>query len=291
MLGAACRDIGVHSHGEHAQHVFLREVPGVHAHLVRCPPAVVGGLVEHRYRVLDVGWLVGDRLSNDHLAFLIHDDLRVVCLHESAVATDHDATLGVGEVALRLGRRRPLLVTGNAVRRQRSATSAGARRRAAFGIGLLLVLIAGCLRFRLQLSFGLSNALEAALRAGKLLRQLVAALVWSVLGVFPRVGFFGFRQELGNPPRQRLLLLLHSRVAHRLVLGGVGLHLGAIQRHVTELDHAGLLAELQHLQEQPAKRLEMHSPKLADTDVVGVRAARNHVERHVLVGAPLDLPR
>jgi hypothetical protein len=47
---------------------------------------------------------------------------------------------------------------------------------------------------------------------------------------------------------------LHAVVAHRLVLGGVRLDLGTIERHVPELPQAGLLGEPQNLHEETGKR-------------------------------------
>ena len=58
------------------------------------------------------------------------------------------------------------------------------------------------------------------------------------------------------------------------MLGGIGLHLGAIERHMPELDQAGLLAQQQHLLEQLAQRLQV---PLAE---IRYRAEIRHVEPH-----------
>src|SRR5215211_3097852 len=58
--------------------------------------------------------------------------------------------------------------------------------------------------------------------------------------------------------------IVHALVAHRLVLRRVGLDLGAIERDMPELHQAGLLAQLQNLHEQFAKRLQVPLAKIRD---------------------------
>src|SRR5271165_3816503 len=64
-------------------------------------------------------------------------------------------------------------------------------------------------------------------------------------GVHPGFGF-QFLRPLGHP-----------LVAHRLVLGGVGLDLRPVQRDMPELDQTGPLAQAQHLTEKRRQRIQM----------------------------------
>ncbi|MGY2932072.1 hypothetical protein ACVWZ6_001674 [Bradyrhizobium sp. GM6.1] len=53
--------------------------------------------------------------------------------------------------------------------------------------------------------------------------------------------------DFGSKPR---FGLFHPAIAHRLVDPGIGLDLGAIERHMAKLHKAGLAAQLQDLPEQ-----------------------------------------
>ena len=46
------------------------------------------------------------------------------------------------------------------------------------------------------------------------------------------------------------IALVHAAIAHGLVLAGTGLHLGAVEGHQPEPDHAGRLAEVQAVEEE-----------------------------------------
>ena len=87
-------------------------------------------------------------------------------------------------------------------------------------------------------------------------------------------GLVDLLQPVLAPP-QLLDLLLQLRlgfeyplVAHSIVLGGIGLHLGAVQRHMAQADHAGRLAEAQDLNEQLAQGLKIAAPELTDPSVL-----------------------
>ena len=77
-------------------------------------------------------------------------------------------------------------------------------------------------------------------------------------------------------------------MAHGFVLGGIGLHLGAIEGHMTQAHHAGLLAEPQNLHNQPTERLEVAAAELTDPAVIWLLVAGEHPERQILVTGPLD---
>src|SRR5271165_1701835 len=86
------------------------------AYLLSIPVAVVGAnglglgphipfhLLQHRHQLLLVVALLRYLRRHDHLRFAIHRNLRVVALHEAALAAPigHDPAFRVGEVALRL---------------------------------------------------------------------------------------------------------------------------------------------------------------------------------------------
>lgn len=91
-------------------------------------------------------------------------------------------------------------------------------------------------------------------------------------------------------PPQLLDLLLQLRlgfeyplVAHSIVLGGIGLHLGAVQRHMAQADHAGRLAEAQDLNEQLAQGLKIAAPELTDPSVLWLLVAGKYPKCQILV--------
>jgi hypothetical protein len=101
-------------------------------------------------------------------------------------------------------------------------------------------------------------------------------------------------KDLG-PAHQLLDLLLqlrlgfeHPLVAHRFVLRGIGLHLGAFQRHMAQAHHAALLAEAQDLHKQLAQGLKVAAAELIDPGVVRLLVAGQHPESQILVAGALD---
>ncbi len=77
-------------------------------------------------------------------------------------------------------------------------------------------------------------------------------------------------------------------MAHRLVFGGIGLDLGAIQSHVAQAHQARLLAQPQHLHKQALEGIEVAAAELADPAVVGLPVAGEHPEGGILPAGPLD---
>ena len=77
---------------------------------------------------MGVGRLVGQALGDDDLVRLIHRSLRVVALHV-AIARLHDATVRVGEVALRLRIGFAVLARRHLVQRQGLGCGRRGRRR------------------------------------------------------------------------------------------------------------------------------------------------------------------
>ena len=79
-------------------------------------------------------------------------------------------------------------------------------------------------------------------------------------------------------------------MAHGFALGGVGLHLGAIQGDMAQTHHACLLARPQDLNKQIFQRIEVAAAELADAAVVRLLVAGQHPEGQILVAGPLDHP-
>ena len=78
-------------------------------------------------------------------------------------------------------------------------------------------------------------------------------------------------------------------MAHRLVLAGIGFHLGAIQGHMPQAHHPCLLAQPQDLNKQTLEGIKVAAPELTDPAVVRLLIAGEHPERQILVAGPLDL--
>ena len=108
--------------------------------------------------------------------------------------------------------------------------------------------------FGLQRRPGLPYLPQPALTEGQFLRQLIPTLVPAVTVVLVIVHLPGLPQQLRHLHLQLRFLLLHAPVAHRLIPGGVGPHLGPVQGHMAQLHQSRLLTQRQHLQEQAPQR-------------------------------------
>src|SRR3974377_1649142 len=184
--------------------VLLRSVPAIGEDFFRPLPALLFNDRYHRRQLLFVVRRLRDCLPNNQLQPRLYRRLRVVALHDP-VRASHDARLRIGKVVLILGLR----------------------------FGFLRVLTLGLRLGPPTLPphpLGFPDLTQAILTPLQFLRQFVAALVLAVAGIFRSVGGFGFQQKLFHFRLERLLLLHHPVVAHRLVLAGVGFHLGSIQR-------------------------------------------------------------
>ena len=67
-------------------------------------------------------------------------------------------------------------------------------------------------------------------------------------------------------------------MAHGFVLGGIGLHLGAIQRNMPQAHHAYLLAEPQDLHKEITQRIEVAGSVLTSECLVGLLVGGQHPE-------------
>ncbi len=109
--------------------------------------------------------------------------------------------------------------------------------------------------FRLQLCSGSSQGVQPILTALRLLGQLIATLAFAVPRVLLGVDQLGLAQQrcdlgfqLGLDFEHPLLAQLLRRSQElRLVFGGIGLDLGAVESDVAQTHQARLLAQPQHL--------------------------------------------
>ena len=170
-----------------------------------------------------------------------------------------DAAVGIGEVVLGAIRRAAV----GAALRLAALHHAGGWTRS------VVILRRRLLGFGLQRRFGGTDALEPCRLVGDPIRHLVAALLGTMLTIFRRIGGLG----VGKPSRDLGGKLLfgfpHAPIGHRLVHAGIGLHLGAVERHMPEPDQPCRPAQLEHLHEQVAQRLQMPPPKPGDRTVIG----------------------
>ncbi len=146
-------------------------------------------------------------------------------------------------------------------------------------------------RLFLEGCLGFADATQPGIAALKLLGQIVAVRVASVLLVFVSVGLVCAKQQRLDLGGQALVVFFHPPVAHGLVLAGIGLHFGPIERDVAHGAKAGACAQLEHLHKQARERIAMLEPKLIDRREVRMLAAGEHPKGHVLVGGTLDLAR
>src|ERR1700720_579537 len=132
--------------------------------------------------------------------------------------------------------------------------------------------LASALSLASAASFASTSSSTLALRilsarrflSGDPIRHLLAGLVVAVQLVLLGVRRLGRAEPLGDLGFQLRGALFHALVAHRLVLRRVGFDLGAIERDMSELHEAGLLAQLQNLPEQFAKRLQVSLAEIRD---------------------------
>ena len=124
----------------------------------------------------------------------------------------------------------------------------------------------------------LADLLEPALAPGQHRGPLIASPVSPVPGVLVPVRLLGAAEQLRDFRLQAGLLFRHPPVAHGLVLGGVGLDPGPVDRHLPELDQSGAPTQPQSLREQAGQRRAVPLPEVAERPEVGlVPAARTRI--------------
>ena len=106
---------------------------------------------------------------------------------------------------------------------------------------------------------------------------------------------FGSAQEGINFLLQPLFCPIHPPSAQLLRrsqglgfgLGGIGLHLGTVERHMAQVHHPGLLAQAQDLNEQNLESIKV-APELAYAAVVWLQISGQPPEGQILVAGPID---
>jgi quercetin dioxygenase-like cupin family protein len=111
-------------------------------------------------------------------------------------------------------------------------------------------------------------------------RQLIATTIAELLVLFG-VNAAGLLQDLA---RELLVIAVG-------VLGGVGVHLGPVDRDHLNVHKPGLRAQFQHVAEQRAQRPLVALAKARDRRVIRRLVGREDADRDVLMAAPLDPPR
>ena len=228
-------------------HGLGRVVACVGGHLPRHGSEVVDGLPQHGHGLLFVRALGGGPAVHKHMGSAVHHRLAVVRLLKVLSARHgHDAGLGISEVALGLVRRVSLLRGGL------------------------------CLRF--HGGHGLLDLLQPVLPERRLHHPLIAALGGTVAPVFRRNHLC--RLSYVRP------FLTHASLTHGMMLGGVGLQLGAVLGHMPQLDQPGLLPQPQHLHKQVAQGSQMLLAKGGQRAKVRHLVGGQHPEAVVLLEMP-----
>ena len=78
-------------------------------------------------------------------------------------------------------------------------------------------------------------------------------------------------------------------IGQRAVAAGIGVDLGAVERHRAHLEHAHLARHRQHLDEQSLDLLEKPSPERRDRVVIRMLVRRDEAEGHRVIARPLQL--
>src|SRR5258705_231172 len=140
------------------------------------------------------------------------------------------------------------------------------RGRLAAVAGAVVVRLRGCLGFgfRFQRGLGGTDLLQPLLFVGHPLGHLVATPGGSELTILNLVGLGGLSQPVLDLCRKPRLGLFHPAIAHRLVDPGIGLDLGAVERHMAKLHEPRLAAQRKNLPEQSGESSQMALAKLAD---------------------------
>src|SRR3981189_2536476 len=135
------------------------------------------------------------------------------------------------------------------------------------------------------------DLLQPLLFVGHPLRHLVATLRGSELTILSLVGLGGLSQPALDLRRKPRLRRFHPAIAHRLVDPGIGLDLGAVERHMAKLHEPRLATQRKNLPEQSGERSQMPLAELADRAEVRTLHPRYCRKIQPLRAAPRDLAR
>lgn len=172
----------------------------------------------------------------------------------------------------------------------------GAGLAAAFGVlGLAAGPVGG---LGLDLGAGGLQPGQTLLPPVQLGRQVDVFAVGAQLGVLGRVDRFGVVEQGSDRGLERgdlgldLFLLGHQPwVAHRLVPGGVGRKLRAVEGHPAHPDHAQALGQPQRLHEQTREGVEVSAAEPGHRPEVRNLPGGQEPKRHIVDALALDRPR
>jgi len=139
-----------------------------------------------------------------------------------------------------------------------------------FGLLAQKPLLGPCLDRRL----GLGNPLQALFAPGQFFGHRHAIRYVRLIGRLRQ------RHQFLNLSPQLRFDLAHMLIGQRAVPAGIGVHLGAVQRHRAQLEHTGLPRQRQHLDKQLLDIGKKAPPEGGDGVVVGMIVGRNEAERH-----------
>ena len=118
------------------------------------------------------------------------------------------------------------------------------------------------------------------------IRHLVAPPIGAEAVVFFHVHRCRRLKPTGNLPGKLGFRLLHPAIAHRLVLRGVPLDLGAVQRHMPQLYQSRRPAQTQNLNEQTAEGRKVALAKVGNRPEVRPVHRRHRHEVEPFLAAP-----
>lgn len=124
----------------------------------------------------------------------------------------------------------------------------------------------------------------------QLFREILRSSPVPILSLLLEVELLGLGEERPHLGLELLLSDDQPSEAHRLVFGGIGPDLGAVEGHATELDETDPLGDLQSLDEQSLEDVEVLLTKAGNGVVVRVLVGGEVAKGHILVGGAFDLP-
>jgi hypothetical protein len=133
-------------------------------------------------------------------------------------------------------------------------------------------------------AFGLLAAVQSF---GNLAASAIVGLLWTLAS--PRVAF-GYLVGLCRLLQHLRHLVFELGQGAVGPIGGVGGHLGAVQRDHAKPDHPGGGAQLQRLHETAGQGGLVADTEAGDGHMVGSPVGGKHPEGKVLVAAAFDLP-
>src|SRR4051812_39082260 len=148
---------------------------------------------------------------------------------------------------------------------------------------LSLLTVEAFLGPRLDLGSGLGEFRQALLAP----RQFIGDR--QAIGNVRLIGRLGLGQQVGHLGLQLRLDPAGMLIRQCAVAAGIGVNLGAVERHRAHLEHAHRARHRQHLDEQTLDLLEKPAPERGDRVVIGMLVRRDEAEGDRVIARPLQL--